>query len=76
MSLYVSVSVSVFLSENILTYKWFDNVVKLKLPITELMKEHFNNRLKSDEFNNHEWEYVQQLIKDLNITTFEEFHDF
>ena len=62
MSLYVSVSVSVSLSENILTYKWFDNVVKLKLPITELMKEHFNNRLKSDEFSNHEWEYmIQQL---------------
>ena len=40
------------------------------------MKEHFNNRLKSDELSNHEWEYIQQQIKDLNITTFEEFHDF
>ena len=60
-------------------YKWFDNVVKLKLPITELKKEHFNNRLKSDKLSNHKQEYsIQQLIKDLNITTgtFEEFHDF
>ena len=57
-------------------YEWFDNVDKLKLPITELKKEHFNNRLKLEALSNDEWDYIQQLIKDLNITTFEEYHDF
>ena len=50
------------------SYEWFDDVVKLNRPITELKKEHFNNRLKSDELSNHEWEYIQQHIKDSNIS--------
>ena len=57
-------------------YEWLDSIDKLKLPITELKKEHFNNRLKLEELTDNEWEYIQQLIKDLNITTFEEYHDF
>jgi hypothetical protein len=57
-------------------YEWFDSIDKLKLPITELKKEDFNNRLKLEELSNDEWDYIQQLIKDLNITTFEEYHDF
>ena len=34
--------------------------------------------MKLEELSNHEWEYImiQQHIKDLNITTFEEIHDF
>jgi hypothetical protein len=57
-------------------YEWFDNIDKLKLPITELKKEDFNNRLKLEALSDNEWDYIQQLIKDLNITTFEEYHDF
>ena len=57
-------------------YEWLDSIHKLKLPITELKKEHFNNRLKLEALTDNEWEYIQQLIKDLNITTFEEYHDF
>jgi hypothetical protein len=57
-------------------YEWLDSIDKLKLPITELKKEHFNNRLKLEALNDNEWEYIQQLIQDLNITTFEEYHDF
>ena len=57
-------------------YEWLDSIDKLKLPITELKKEHFDNRLKLEALTNDEWEYIQQLIKDLNITTFEEYHDF
>ena len=57
-------------------YEWFDNIDKLKLPITDLKKEDFNNRLKLEALSDNEWDYIQQLIKDLNITTFEEYHDF
>ena len=57
-------------------YEWFDSIDKLKLPITELKKEDFNNRLKLEALSDNEWDYIQQLIKDLNITTFEEYHDF
>jgi hypothetical protein len=28
------------------------------------------------EISNNEWDYIQQSMKDLNITTFEEYHDF
>ena len=57
-------------------YEWFDSIDKLKLPITDLKKEDFNNRLKLEALSDNEWDYIQQLIKDLNITTFEEYHDF
>ena len=57
-------------------YEWLDSIDKLKLPITELKKEHFNNRLKLEALKDDEWDYIQKLIKDLNITTFEEYHDF
>jgi hypothetical protein len=57
-------------------YEWFDSIDKIKLPITELKKEDFNNRLKLEALSDNEWDYIQQLIKDLNITTFEEYHDF
>ena len=57
-------------------YEWFDDISKLKLPITELKKEYFNNRLKLEELKDDEWEYIQQLIKDMDFKTFEDFHDF
>lgn len=56
-------------------YEWFDSIEKLKLPISVLMKEHFTNKLKLEKLNEEEWDYIQQMIKDLNINTFEEFHD-
>jgi hypothetical protein len=42
-------------------YEWFDSIYKSKLPITELKKEDFNNRLKLEESSNNEWDYIQQL---------------
>lgn len=57
-------------------YEWFDDISKLKLPITELKKEHFNNCLKLEELKDDEWEYIQQLIKNMDFKTFEDFHDF
>ena len=56
-------------------YEWFDSIEKLKLPISVLMKEHFTNKLKLEKLEDEEWDYIQQMIKDLNINTFEEFHD-
>ena len=32
-------------------YEWFDSIDKLKLPITELKKEDFNNHLKLEELS-------------------------
>ena len=57
-------------------YEWFDSIKKLKLPITELKKEDFNNRLKLEVLSNTEWDYSQQSIKDFDIATSEEYHDF
>lgn len=57
-------------------YEWFDDIKKLQLDINEVKKENFNNRLKLEKLNDDEWEYIQQLIKDLEIKTFEEYHDF
>ena len=34
-----------------------------------------NNRLKLVELSNTKWDYIQQLITELNVTTFEEYHD-
>lgn len=92
-------------------YEWFDCIDKLKSPITELKREHFNNKLTISKLDDNvkimnkedkridlygrliddkcmlienpnekgcvdEWEYIQKLIVDLNITTVEDFHDF
>ncbi len=54
-------------------YEWFDDAEKLKLPIQELKKEYFNNAMKLETLDDKEWNYIQQLIKDLDIKTFEEY---
>ena len=43
-------------------YEWFDDIEKLKLPITELKKEDFNNKLKLESLDDMEWFYIQTLI--------------
>jgi len=57
-------------------YEWFDSIYKLNSPIEELKMEHFKNDLTLEELKADEWDYIQELIKYNNITTFEEFHDF
>lgn len=57
-------------------YEWFDSIDKLKLPISELKKEYFDNELTLSKLEDGEWDYIQELIAENNIKTFEEFHDF
>jgi hypothetical protein len=57
-------------------YEWFDSIEKFKLPISELKKEHFDNQLTLSKIDESEWEYIQELIENNNIHTFEDFHDF
>jgi len=57
-------------------YDWFNDIEKLKLPINELKKEHFNNIMSMSKLNDDEWVYIQELIKYNDIKTFEDFHDF
>jgi len=57
-------------------YEWFDDINKLKLPISELKREHFDNALTISKLKDEEWIYIQELITENNITTFREFHDF
>lgn len=57
-------------------YEWFDCIEKLSLPIVDLTRHAFDNKLKLEKLSDEDWEYVQKLIKDLNITTFDEYHDF
>jgi hypothetical protein len=45
-------------------YEWLDSIDKLKVPITELKKEYFSNRLKSEALYYDEWDYIQKLITD------------
>jgi len=52
------------------------DIEKLKLPIKELKKEHFNNIMSMSKLSDDEWNYIQELIKYNNIKTFEDFHDF
>ena len=57
-------------------YEWFDDIEKLKLPISELKQEYFNNKLTLTNINETEWNDVFNIIDELNIKTFEEYHDF
>ena len=57
-------------------YEWFDDIEKLKMPITELRKEMFDNDLTLSKLENEEWADVLNIIDKLNIKTFEEYHDF
>ena len=57
-------------------YEWFDCIDKLKFPITELKREHFDNQLTLSKLDDSEWEYIQELIVSNNMHTFEDFHDF
>ena len=57
-------------------YEWFDDIEKLKLPISELKQEYFNNKLTLTNIDEKEWNDVLNIIDKLNIKTFEEYHDF
>jgi hypothetical protein len=57
-------------------YEWFDNIDKLKTPISNIDKEHFNNKLNLTQMSDNDWNNVSNIIKKLNIKTFEEYHDF
>lgn len=57
-------------------YEWFCDVEQFNLPITELKKEHFNNKLTLSKLDDDEWDYILQLIKDMEFKTFGDFHDF
>ena len=57
-------------------YEWFDNIDKLKVPITDLKKEHFNSSLYQSKLNDTEWLAVKYIIDKLGMKTFEEYHDF
>ena len=57
-------------------YEWFDNIDKLKTPISNINKEHFNNKLNLTQMSDDDWKQVTNIIKKLNIKTFEEYHDF
>lgn len=57
-------------------YDWFDDPEKMKLKISELKKEHFDNKLTNSKLSDDDWIYIQKMIKTLKIKTFEEFHDF
>lgn len=57
-------------------YDWFDDINKFNQPIEQLKSEYFNNSMSLEKINNDEWTYIQKLISDLNIKTFEDYHDF
>ena len=57
-------------------YEWFDDIDKLKTPINELKKEHFNSSLYQTELNDKEWLAVKYIIEKLGMKTFEDYHDF
>ncbi len=42
-------------------YEWLDSIDKLKLPITELKKEQFNNRLKSEALKDDQWDDINPI---------------
>ena len=49
---------------------------KMKLPITELKREYFDNQLTLSKLNDDEWLSVQHIVQKLNMETFEDYHDF
>jgi len=49
---------------------------KMKLPITELKREYFDNQLTLSKLDDDEWLSVQHIIQKLNKETFEDYHDF
>jgi len=57
-------------------YEWFDCIDKLKIPIKDLKKEHFDNQLTLSKITEEKWKEVLNIIDKLGITTFEEYHDF
>ena len=57
-------------------YEWFDSLDKLKSPITELKREHFDNQLTLSKLNDQEWSSVQNIIHKLDMKTFEDYHDY
>ena len=57
-------------------YEWFDSIDKLKLPISELKREFFDNQLTLSALSDEEWDEVENIIKQLNFETFEDYHDY
>lgn len=57
-------------------YEWFDDINKLKTPIEELKKEHFDSSLYQSKLNDIEWLGIKHIIEKLQIKTFEDYHDF
>ena len=63
-------------SKGFFPYDWFDDPDKMNMKITELKKEHFDNKLTNSKLSDDDWNHIQRMIKLLKIKTFEEFHDF
>jgi len=57
-------------------YEWFDDIEKLKMPISEIKREFFDNDLTLSKLSDDDWKQVQNVIKEFNIQTFEEYHDY
>ena len=57
-------------------YEWFDDIEKLKVPISEIKREFFDNELTLSKLSDDDWNQVQNVIKEFNIQTFEEYHDY
>lgn len=57
-------------------YDWFDVIEKFKLSTSEIKREYFDSILYKTKLKDEEWNYIQELIKENNLKTFEDFHDF
>jgi len=49
---------------------------KMKLPINQLKREYFDNQLTLSKSSDDEWLSVQHVIQNLDMKTFEDYHDF
>ena len=56
-------------------YEMITSSKMLHLPIEDLKKEHFDNKLSLSKISDDDFKHVQNVIKTFNIKNFKEYHD-
>ena len=56
-------------------YEMIDCQEKLDIPIQELKREHFNNKLNLSKLDDKDWAHIQKVIQVFKMKSFREFHE-
>jgi len=56
-------------------YEFITSHAKIDMPISELKREHFDNKLTLSSISDEDWAHVQTVISEFGFKSFREYHD-